>query len=335
MRTDSLNSSNSMNSDPKVSIVIPAYNVAPYIGETLEAVFAQKFTDYEVIIVNDGSPDTEELEQVLDPFRDRIRYFKQENRGAGAARNVAIQAARGEFIAFLDADDLWLPTYLEEQLKLMQSDNYDLVYCDALLFGDSPIAGRTYMQTSPSNGPVNFKSLVHYECNLVTSGTLARREPILEAGLFDQQLRNGQDFELWLRLVRNGARVAYQRQVLLRYRCHDDSLSSTDAVNKIVRQLRIFERIVQTHDLTPAERAEVDRVFERLNAEMEFEIGKVNFAKGNFSEACWRLKKANDFQQSLKVHAIILLMRIAPRLLQKVYFRLPGRTVEFEEHRAD
>ena len=324
-----------MNSDPKVSIVMPAYNVAPYIGETLAAVFAQTFTDYEVIIVNDGSPDTEELERVLDPFSDRIRYFKQENRGAGAARNAALRAARGEYIAFLDADDLWLPIYLEEQLKFIQSDNCDLVYCDALLFGNSPIAGLTYMQTSPSDGPVNFKSLVHYQCNLVTSGTLARRQPILEAGLFDEQLRNGQDFELWLRLVRNGARVAYQRKVLLRYRCHDDSLSSTDAVNKIRRQLRIFERIVQTHDLTPAERAEVDHVFERLNAEMEFEIGKVNFAKGNFSEASWRLKRANDFQQSWRIHAIVLMMHIAPRLLQKVYLRLLGRTVEFGEHQAD
>ena len=313
-----------MNSDPKVSIVMPAYNVAPYISETLESVFAQTFTDYEIILVNDGSPDTAELERALEPFRDRIRYFKQENRGAGAARNVALRAARGEFIAFLDADDLWLPNYLDEQLKFIHGDNYHLVYSDALLFGDSPIAGRTYMQTAPSHGPVNFKSLVHYECNLITSGVLARRRAILEVGLFDEHICNGQDFDLWLRLVRNGANVAYQRKVLLRYRCHAESLSSTDPVNKIVRQLRLFERITQTYDLTPGERAEVDLVFEKLNAEMEFEIGKDHFAKGNFSEARACLKKANEFQRSWRVHSIILLMRIVPRLLQKIHFRLTG-----------
>ena len=313
-----------MSLKPIVSIVMPAYKVAPYIGETLESVLAQTFTDYEVIVVNDGSPDSEELERVLEPFRDCIHYIRQENHGAGAARNAGLRASRGEFIAFLDADDLWLPNYLDEQLKFIQSDDYDLVYSDALLFGDSPISGRTYMQTSPSNGQVNFKSLVHYECNLITSGVLARRQPILEVGLFDEQIRNGQDFDLWLRLVRDGAHLAYQRKVLLRYRCHDDSLSSTDPVDKILRQLRLFERIVQTYDLTPSEQAEVDRVVEKLNAEMEFEIGKAQFAKGNFSEACWRLKKANDFQRSWKVHAIILLMRIAPRLLQKVHFRLRG-----------
>ena len=313
-----------MSLKPIVSIVMPAYKVAPYIGETLESVLAQTFTDYEVIVVNDGSPDSEALERVLEPFRDRIHYIRQENHGAGAARNAGLRASRGEFIAFLDADDLWLPNYLDEQLKFIQSDDYDLVYSDALLFGDSPISGRTYMQTSPSNGQVNFKSLVHYECNLITSGVLARRQPILEVGLFDEQIRNGQDFDLWLRLVRDGAHLAYQRKVLLRYRCHDDSLSSTDPVDKILRQLRLFERIVQTYDLTPSEQAEVDRVVEKLNAEMEFEIGKAQFAKGNFSEACWRLKKANDFQRSWKVHAIILLMRIAPRLLQRVHFRLRG-----------
>ena len=180
------------------------------------------------------------------------------------------------------------------------------------------------MQTSPSNGPVNFKSLVHYGCNLITSGVLARRQSIFEVGLFDEHICNGQDFDLWLRLVRNGANVAYQRKVLLRYRCHAESLSSTDPVNKIVRQLRLFERITQTYDLTPGERAEVDRVFEKLNAEMQFEIGKDHFAKGNFLEARSRLKKANDFQRSWKVHAIILLMRVVPRLLQKIHFRLIG-----------
>src|SRR5438132_9051132 len=99
---------------PIVSVIIPAYNVAPFIGETLTTVFAQSFNDYEVIVINDGSPDTEELERALQPFIDRINYIKQENRGASAARNAGLRAARGEFVAFLDADDLWLSNYLDE-----------------------------------------------------------------------------------------------------------------------------------------------------------------------------------------------------------------------------
>ena len=107
-----------MNPAPIVSIVMPVYNAASYIGETLDSVFQQTFTDYEVIVINDGSPDTVKLEQALEPYIGRIRYIKQENLGAGAARNEGLRAAQGEFIAFLDADDLWLPNYLEEQLSL-------------------------------------------------------------------------------------------------------------------------------------------------------------------------------------------------------------------------
>jgi len=106
---------------PVVSVIIPAYNVAPFIGDTLRSVLAQTFSEYEVIIINDGSPDTVELESVLAPYLDRIIYLKQENQGAGAARNTGLRAARGEFVAFLDGDDQWLPAFLEKQLKLIRS----------------------------------------------------------------------------------------------------------------------------------------------------------------------------------------------------------------------
>lgn len=311
---------------PAVSVVMPAYNVAAFIAETLDSVFAQTFTDFEVVIVNDGSPDTAELERALEPYRGRVRYFKQENLGAGAARNAALRAARGEFVAFLDADDLWLPDYLSEQMKFLRGGDYDLVYSDALIFGDSPLAGKTYMQTAPSNGEVSFKSLMRFECSVITSGVVARRRPILEVGLFNEEIRNGQDFELWLRLVRHGARAAYQRKVLLRYRCHPDSLSSVDPVGKFVRQLSLFEKIGETHDLNVGERAELDRVFKRLRAGMEFEIGKARFVEGDFAEARRRLKTANGLRRSWKVSAILLLTRLSPRLLRRLYLRRMGKT---------
>src|SRR5438045_2913818 len=123
-------SSQIMNSQPSISIVMPAYKVAPYIGEALESVFEQTFTDYEVIVVNDGSPDTELFERALDPFMDRIIYMSQENRGVSVARNAGLRAARGEFVAFLDADDVWLPTYLQEQFAFMKQQDCDLVCAD-------------------------------------------------------------------------------------------------------------------------------------------------------------------------------------------------------------
>src|SRR5713226_4394344 len=90
---------------PLVSVIIPAFNSAQYISETLSSVFGQNFLDFEVIVINDGSQDSEELERVLQPYLNRITYLKQENRGPSSARNAGIYQARGQFIALLDADD--------------------------------------------------------------------------------------------------------------------------------------------------------------------------------------------------------------------------------------
>ena len=307
-------------SPPTVSVIIPAYNVAPYIRETLASVFAQTYTDYEVIVVNDGSPDTEELERALAPCLERIVYVRQENRGAGAARNRGLRAARGSYVAFLDGDDIWLPSFLEEQMRFIRGGGYDLVYCDAVLFGDTPAAGRTYMETaSPSEGEVNFLSLIHYRCNVITSGVVARREPIFEAGLFDESLRNSQDFDLWVRLVRRGARLSYQRKVLLRYRCQGNSLSSGTPVNQVLRQLNVFEKMGSRLELTAEERAELSRVLEKLRAELELEYGKEHLARGDYTSARQSLKKANSFRPRMKLRATLLLLNVAPRLLARLY----------------
>lgn len=126
-------------------MIIPAYNVAPYIKETLDSVFAQTYPFYETIVVNDGSPDTLALEAILEPYRDRIVYITQENRGLAGARNTGLRAAAGSFVALLDADDLWLPNYLEEQVRyLSEHPERDLVYCDAEFFGEDISQAPSY-----------------------------------------------------------------------------------------------------------------------------------------------------------------------------------------------
>src|ERR1041384_3845470 len=140
---------------PQVSIIIPAYNVAPYIAETLDSVFAQTYFNYEVIVVNDGSPDTEEFEKAIEPYLNRIRYLKQENLGASMARNSGVKAARSEFIAFLDADDLWQSNYLHEQLKFIRDRNSDLVCADATMFGESETEVQSYMTLLMNDAPAS------------------------------------------------------------------------------------------------------------------------------------------------------------------------------------
>ncbi|MBC7932685.1 MAG: glycosyltransferase family 2 protein [Rubrivivax sp.] len=303
-------------STPAVSVIVAAYNAARFIGETLTSVLAQTFEDYELILVNDGSPDTEELERALEPFRARIVYVMQENRGAGAARNRALREARAPLVAFLDADDQWLPGYLGEQIAFIERGGYDLVYADAMIFGDPSLAGRTFMDTAPSAGEVNFEGLLSGRVNVITSGVVARKNSVFNAGLFDEGLRNAQDFDLWVRMVRGGARAAFQRKVLLRYRQHASSLSG-DAANRVARELRVLDKI-ETYDLVPAERSEVSKAREKIHANIELESGKLHLAHGRFAEARAAFRKANGVLKSWKLRAVLLCLGVAPRLVLRV-----------------
>src|SRR5687768_8530510 len=182
---------------PAVSVIIPAYNSAGYIGDALRSVLAQTYERYEIIVINDGSPDTENLERELQRFSPSLRYIKQENRGVAAARNAGIRVARGEFIAFLDSDDTWMPTFLAKQLDLIERSNADLVYSDAMLFGDTLLAGQTFMKLQGAGGDVTTERLLNTKVSLQTSTVLARKDSIVRVGLFNESLRRGQDFELW------------------------------------------------------------------------------------------------------------------------------------------
>jgi glycosyltransferase involved in cell wall biosynthesis len=309
---------------PLVSVIIPAYEVAAFIAETLDSVFAQTFTDYEVILVNDGSLDTDDLEVALQPYADRIRYFKQENAGAGVARNQGLRAARGDLIAFLDADDLWQPNYLEEQLKFLREHDCELVCADALIFGDSADADQTYMEwlmdAAPATGEVTFLDLVSAERSLITSGVVVRRQLILEVGLFDEALRNAQDFDLWLRLARHGARLAYQRQVLLRYRCRQNSLTG-DATNSINRELIVLDKIEQSYGLMPVEIGEFSPVIRGRKATLQFELGKLLLARGDVEGARVAFANAVNSRWSWKTTVALWFSRLAPGLMQALYLR--------------
>ncbi len=312
---------------PIVSVVMPAYKVAPYIGEALTSVFAQSFLDFEVIVVNDGSPDTQELESIVKRFGDRIVYIKQENLGVSAARNQALRAARGEFVAFLDADDRWLPNYLQEQLAFLQEQNADLVCADAEHFGESLVTNRTYMEelmpASAPVGEVTFLGLVSGAQALVTSGVLARRKPIMDVGLFDEALRDSEDFDLWLRLARHGARLRYQRVVLLQRRCHQDSLSG-DEFNILTRALRAYDRVERWHDLLAAEREEVSVIIRERRALLEFELGKLHLVAGDFAAARESFARANELNRSWKMQTALALSNLAPGLMKAIYLRRLG-----------
>jgi len=315
-----------MDTSPVVSVIIPAYNVGRFIEDTLNSVFGQTMTDYEVIVVNDGSPDTEELERVLAAHLKDIVYLKQQNQGASAARNTGLRAARGEFIAFLDGDDIWLPNYLAGQMEFIVDQDCDLICADARTFGEAVNTNRTYMETvmdsAPMIGRVTFLELLNGDRSFVTSGVIVRRELIFKVGLFDEELRNAQDLDLWLRLAASGARLAYQRRVLLRYRCRPDGLTG-NPINSHRRELRVFDKIEQSYDLNPSEREQVLAVIRRRRALLEYELGKLYVMTGDFAKALDSFSLSYSLQRVWKPQLALWLTRYAPGLLQSWLRRRP------------
>jgi len=299
---------------PAVTVVIPAYNSARYIGQTLDSVHAQTFSDYEVIVVNDGSRDRNELEQVLRDHPLPVVYLSQENKGVSAARNAAIRIAKGEFYAQLDADDQWTPDYLEVQLKIL-SDNpgVALVYPNATIIDDESDIQLEFMNVSPSQGEVNFESLVRQQCTVMTSVT-ARMDAIRKAGMFDENLRTVEDFDLWLRVVKSVGRIVYHRRPLVLYRRHQGSLSS-DGVQMLRNLLTVLEKCAGTFDLTPAEKRTLNAEIVQNRAKLRLFEGKRALSTGGASAALVHFTEANEHLRSPKLVLVIFLLRHLPRLV--------------------
>ena len=304
---------------PAVSIIIPAYRAAKFIATALDSVFAQTFNNFETIVINDGSPDTDELERELEPYGGRIIYLRQKNQGPAAARNAGLRAASGQFVAFLDADDYWYPNYLAGQMGFLARDpSLDMVYADALFIGDSTPPGRTFMEATPSTGKVTFESLLDERCTVILSGVVARRQMVIDAGLFDENFRYAEDYDLWLRIARRGAHVSYQRRVLLCKRRHAESLCADD-LQLFENASHVLDKVGRSYDLSASERDALTRHENKLIAYLKLEYGKIDLSRGHFSAAVEAFQEANEFYRSWKLRWVLFWLRLWPNLLCRIY----------------
>ena len=216
-------------SNPKVSVVIPNYNYGDYLSEALDSVLSQTFQDFEVIVVDNFSTDNTK-EVIESKGSEKIRVIQFQNDGSiGAARNHGISEAKGDFVAFLDSDDLWHPSKLAIQLNRTEA-KADISFHDLKRFGARSFStfrgwslGKNALETLASEGNP-----------LATSSVLIRRSVLIEARGFpeESELVSVEDFALWLRLAQNGVSFLHIPRTLGKYRIHGGVTSRTDSPSR-------------------------------------------------------------------------------------------------------
>ena len=303
---------------PKVSVIIPSYKTAPLIARCLDTVMAQTFQDFEAIIVNDGSPDTPELEEVLQPYMDRIVYIKQENKRCAGARNTAIRAARGEYLAFLDSDDTWYPEHLASQMKQFADDpSLDLVYCDSLLVGD-PTRESRFMERCPSNGLANFDSLIVEQCQIPISTVVVRKQSIVKAGGFDEKLPRCDDYDMWVRTAFHGAKIGYIRKLTVHMYIGRPGSMSQEKAKMIEAYMSILLRYKSILPLTDAQRDVVDKRAEDIRTRYLVEEGKRQLGEREFAKARELFAEANQKLKTPGLSAAVFGLKVAPKVTGKL-----------------
>jgi glycosyltransferase involved in cell wall biosynthesis len=310
---------------PRVSIIIPSYNTATLIAGCLESIFAQTFRDYETIVVNDGSPDTLELEKVLQPYLDRIIYIKQVNKRAAGARNTAIASARGEFLAFLDSDDTWLPNHLESQMKQFDADPaLCLVYANAVFVGD-PTRHVEFMERCPSVGDAGFEAQVVERCKIPVSTVVARKAAVLKAGGFDESMVRCDDYNMWLRTAFYGGKVGYTRQVQAQLADGRPGSLGLSRAKMAEAYWSILEKADRDLPLSPAQHQLVRDRAAQIRAQYLLEDGKLHLSARDFPKARERFSEANNYFHKAKLSLVLFGLKVAPNATSRLFALLTQR----------
>lgn len=245
---------------PTFSAVIAAYNAAATVQSAMRSVMSQTESSWEMIVVDDGSTDDtcDRVRELQDG--ERIKCITQSNQGPGAARNLAIAQATGNYVSFLDSDDLWMPTYLERMGAGLDSQPHaGLAYTDAWSLDDDSrrINRHTAMSTSkPPEDPLpDHEQLVLrlVADNFILTSATVRRDVLVEVGSFDPSLAAAEDYELWLRIVRAGYGVVRPPGLLAIQRDRPDSLSKHE-LKMTTSLIEVMRRVESDDSLSEAAR---------------------------------------------------------------------------------
>jgi glycosyltransferase involved in cell wall biosynthesis len=302
---------------PAVSVIMPAYNVAPYIGAAIESVLAQTFTDFELIIVDDGATDeTAQIARAYAAEDSRIVVIRQQNAGLPAARNTAMRRATAEIFALLDSDDLWMPEFLDEQLAILRSrPEVDIVTGNAWTLGGHLDGKPTRPWPDPRPQPCLATILSDEYAVFIMS--VFRRRVYETVGEFDELLRTNEDFDYWLRAALAGLRFTRNERPLGFYRRRDDSLSASQ-----VRMLRGALRVCYKHRPALFDKPELsvlDAAVHGYEAELLAAEARTALTEKHFNLASRHLTELRERRGGATLSLARILARWMPGLLWRAY----------------
>lgn len=242
----------------EVSIIMSAFNGAQFVADAVRSVQAQTFGAWELLVIDDGSTDnTAAIVKSFSASDDRVRYCYQENAGQANARNTGIKMARGDLIAFLDQDDLWIANKLELQVAELRQAQVDVVFSNGFVFQDEDVAceSMSFPTVSGKFSGAEMFRLLFIQNRIPVLSSLTRKECLAASGLLNDDLnyQNSDDYDLWLRLAANGAQFLGLPQKLVRYRMHSRQ-ASRDKVKMLTTELAVVKKYESTELLSKVEK---------------------------------------------------------------------------------
>ena len=305
----------------KVSVVVPNYNYGHYLENAIDSVLSQSYEELELIIVDDGS--TDDTRSLIHKFSDpRIFWYFQGHKGISAARNFGIHQARGEYIAFLDADDFWAPTKIEEQVKSLRFQNeLGLIYSGFFLIDQD---GQVIAKRSPVkviNPPLKMLLLGNIISGSSTTAFVPRQVFDI-VGEFDEQIKGAEDWDMWIRISEKFSILAIDKPLAFIRLHSQNTTSNIDSMD--FHQQVVIRKFFQNHDLPP----DIKRLRRRAFANVKLSTANFAFKQKKFKKATQlSCESLLLFPFSLQAYLILLMSSI--KLTRNV---IPGNNPECHQN---
>jgi glycosyltransferase involved in cell wall biosynthesis len=307
---------------PTFSVIIAAYQVADVIGNALDSIRSQTLPPLEVIVCDDGSTDA--LEAALTPYREEIVLLRQENRGESSARNAAARAASGDFVAILDADDVYHPGFLAAVSELAQlRPDLDILTTNGLLVADDVEVRQLYNPRWSFEVADQRRAIL--QRNFVFGLAAVRRSVLLEHGGFDESIVWTEDWDLWLRLILAGSAAGCVDEPLAEYRLRETSLT-TRRRELVLGKIGTLEKARANMSLRDEERVVLETSIAGYRRELEFQdlAAAVATGEGGTRRRAGALLVAPGFDRRRRVE--LLGMTLAPSIAARVLRRRARNT---------